>query len=166
MDNALHGSIAIIKSAGKVIGKIKSWRFSEQLNRGDVQGLGTIYSSEVPVLKYKGTLAVSQVAISFKNGVIPNAFRRNLSNIASQALGNKSASVEDQLVLDDTGLVIECYKKVADLIDPTTGLIRPKVTPFIICSPCFLEGTSLDISEASLAGMDQNFTVLNPPVYP
>lgn len=166
MGDVLTGAIAIVKSNGNIIAKLKSWRFSENITRAGVQGMGTIYESEVPVVKYSGTLAVSKITVSFKDGIVPNAFRRNLSVVASQALGSKVASVEDNLVLDDTGVTVECYRKIADVIDPATGFIKPKVVPFIVCTPCFLEGNSLDISEAALSGQDQNFRVLNPPIYP
>lgn len=164
-DKALTGSIAIIKSKGKVIGKLKSWRITENITRGDVQGIGTVYSSEVPVLKYKGSLSCSMVSISYKDGIIPDAIRRGISTIASQALvGN--ASFEDNLVLEDQGLTIECYKKVKDAVDPTTGFIKPKVTPYVIVTSAFIESSGLDISEAAISGTDQSFTFLDPIIYP
>jgi hypothetical protein len=165
MGEALTGSIAIIKSKGKVIGKLKSWRVTENITRGDVQGIGTIYSSEVPVLKYKGSLSCSMVTISYKDGIIPDAIKRGIGTIASQALvGN--ASFEDNLVLEDDGLTIECYKKVKDVVDPQTGFIKPIVKPFVIVHKAFIESSGLDISEAAISGTDQSFSFLDPIVYP
>jgi hypothetical protein len=166
MGEVLTGAIAIIKSNGKVIGKLKSWRASEDITRGDVQGIGTIYSSEVPVLKYKGTLSCSQMSVSYKDGVIPNAIKRGIGTKASQALSSKNASFEDNLVLEDDGLIIECYKKIKDVVDPATGFIKPKVEPYVIISKAFITSSGLDVSEAAISGHDQSFVFLDPIIYP
>lgn len=165
MGEVLTGAIAFIKSKGKVIGKLRSWSINENIQRGDVQGIGTIFSSEVPVTKYTGTLTCSQMTVSYKDGIIPDAIKRNINTIASQALAG-NASFEDNLVLDDTGLTIECYKKIKDVIDPATGHIKPKVEPFVIVTKAFLEGSSLEISEAAISGSNQNFKFLDPIIYP
>lgn len=165
MAEVLHGAIAIIKSGGKVIGKIRNWRFNENFQRIGVQGLGTIFESEAPVTKYTATLSVSKFAVSYKDGVIPNAIRRNISTIKSQALAG-NASFEDNVVLEEEGLTIDCYRKVKDVIDPATGFIKPKVKPEIIVTKAFIESSSLDISENTVSGNDQSFKVLEPPVYP
>lgn len=164
MGEVLTGSIAIIKSGGKVIGKLKSWRASENITRGDVQGIGTVLSSEVPVLKVKGSLSCSQMTISYKDGIIPNAIRRNIPNIASQVFAG-NASIEDNLVLEDQGLTIELYKKVKDVVDPSTGFIKPKAVPFAIVTRAFLETSNLEVSEAAISGMDQTFSFLDPIAY-
>jgi hypothetical protein len=165
MGEVLTGAIAIIKSKGKVIGKLKSWRVTENITRGDVQGVGTIYSSEVPVLKYKGSLSCSSMSVSYKDGIIPDALKRGIGTIASQALiGN--ASFEDNLVLEDDGLTIECYKKVKDVVDPQTGFIKPKVIPYVVVNKAFIESSGLDVSEAAISGTDQSFSFLDPIIYP
>jgi len=165
MGEVLTGSIAIIKSGGKVIGKIKSWNITENIQRGDVQGVGTIFSSEAPALKYGGTLSCNAMTVSYKDGIIPGALKRGISTIGSQALSG-NASYEDNVVLDDTGLTIECYKKIKDVIDHATGNIKPKVTPFVVVNKAFIETSGLEISEAAISGTNQSFKFLDPIIYP
>ncbi len=163
MANVITGAIAIVKSNGKIISKLKSWSFNENIQRGEVVGIGTIYASEAPVLKYSATLSCAAMTVGYKDGIIPNAFKRNISKIQSQVLtGN--VSVEDNLTLEDQGVTIECYLKIKDVID-AQGNIVPKVAPLITVPKCFLEGSSLEISESAISGTNQNFKVLEPPVY-
>lgn len=157
----MTGAIALIKSGGKVIGKMKSIRITENIRRVEVVGLGTILPSEAPVVGWSGQLTCSSMLISFKNGVIPNAIRRNFANAGSQALAGNT-SFEDQLVLDDDGIVVEIYERVTDLIDPVSGKIKPKIIPFVIVRQVLIESDSLDISEGAIAGSDQSFKYLKP----
>ena len=157
----LTGAIALIKSGGKVIGKMKSLRWTENIRRVEVVGIGTILPSEAPVVGWAGQVSCSAMTISFKNGVIPNAIRRNFTNIGSQALAG-NVSFEDQLVLDSDGVVLEIYEKVTDLVDIVTGQIKPKVIPFAIIRQVLIESDSLDISEGAISGSDQTFKYLKP----
>lgn len=155
------GAIALIKSGGKYIGKMKSVRATENIRRVEVVGIGTILPTEAPVVGWAGQLSCSQMTMKFVNGVIPNGIRRKFANAGSQALSGNS-SFEDQLVLDSTGVDVEIYEKVTDVIDVTTGTIKPKVVPFAIVRQCLIESDSLDISEGSISGSDQTFKFLKP----
>lgn len=157
----LTGAIALIKSGGKVIGKMKSVRITENIRRVEVVGIGTILPSEAPVVGWAGQLSCSAMTMSFKKGVIPNAIRRKFENAGSQALAG-NASFEDQLVLDGDGVSVEVYEKVADIIDLATGNIKPKVIPFVVVRQVLIESDSLDISEGAISGSDQTFKYLKP----
>lgn len=155
------GAIALIKSGGKVIGKMKSIRATENIRRVEVVGIGTILPSEAPVVGWSGQLTCSSMTISFKNGVIPNAIRRNFANAGSQSLSG-NVSFEDQLLLDNDGVTVEIYEKVTDVVDSVTGQIKPKIIPFVIIRQVLIESDSLDISEGAIAGSDQTFKYLKP----
>lgn len=156
-----HGAIALIKSGGKYIGKMKSVRAAENFRRVEVVGIGTILPSEAPVTGWAGTLTCSAMTMQFTKGVLPNAIRRNFTNIGSQALAG-NPSFEDNLVLDSDGIDVEIYEKVTDIIDPSTGNIKPKVIPHAIVRKCLIESDSFDISEGAISGSDQSFKFLLP----
>lgn len=155
------GAIALIKSGGRIIGKMKSVRVTENIRRVEVVGIGTILPSEAPVVGWAGQLSCSAMTVSFKNGIIPNAIRRQFDVLGSQALAGNS-SFEDQLVLDSDGITVEVYQKVTDIVDPVTGIIKPKVMPFVIVRQVLIESDSLDISEGAISGTDQTFKYLKP----
>lgn len=155
------GAIALIKSGGKYIGKMKSVRVTENIRRVEVVGIGTILPSEAPVVGWAGQLTCSAMTVSFKNGIIPNAIRRKFTNAGSQALSG-NVSFEDQLVLDNDGVTVEVYEKVTDIIDPVTGEIKPKIIPFVVVRQVLIESDSLDISEGAISGSDQTFKYLKP----
>lgn len=156
-----HGAIALIKSGGRYIGKMKSVRATENFRRVEIVGIGTILPSEAPVTGWAGTVSCSAMTMQFTKGVLPNAVRRNFTNIGSQALAG-NPSFEDNVVLDSDGIDLELYEKVTDVIDPVTGAIKPKVVPHAIIRKVLIESDSLDISEGAVSGHDQSFKFLLP----
>lgn len=160
-NEVMHGAIALIKVNNNVIGKMKNVRVQENVRRQDVIGLGSIFLKESPVVGWTGTLSCSSFAIDLAADGIPNAFKRGFSNIVSQALSGQS-SMEDQLILDSTGVDVYMFKKVEDLIDPVTKIIKPKAIAFCIVRNCLIESDSFDISEGQLSGKDQSFKYLQP----
>lgn len=159
-DPVYHAAIALIKVNGQYVSKMKSINFSENFQRQDVQGIGTIFSSEKPITKFNGTLSASKMSSSYKDGVIPAAIRRVWKNVASQALTG-SESFEDQLVLGDDSITLELYRKVTDVIAPD-GTIKPKVVPYAIIRKFLIESASCNISENAIAGEDISGTFLEP----
>ena len=160
----LTGAIALIRVDGQVIGKMKSVRAQENMRRVPVRGIGTILPSEQPVTEWEGTLSCEFMSVDFKNGGITNAIRRIFPNIASQVL-NGQESFEDQLILDSEGVQVDIFKKITDVINPVTGFIKPKLTPYAIIRKCLIESDSFDISEGAIAGHSQSFKYLLPATY-
>lgn len=158
----LTGAIALIKVNGVVIGKMRSVRVQEQFRRMEVRGLGTILPSEAPVVEWSGTLSCEFMSIDFQTEGITDAVRRAMPNVASQVL-NGGQSFEDQLILDATGVEIDIYKKISDVVD-AKGNITPKLAPYAIVYNCLIESDSFDISEAAIAGHSQSFKYLTPVV--
>lgn len=160
----LTGAVALIKTGGKVIGLMKNVRCTENFRRVPVRGIGTILPSEQAVVEWEGSLSCSFMEVSFKETGITNAIRRTFPNVASQVL-NGNSSFEDQLVLDEDGVQIDIFKKVTDVVDPTTGIIKPKLEPYATVRNALIESDSFDISEGALAGHDQSFKYLTPVTY-
>lgn len=154
------GAIALIKVNGQVVGKMRSVRIQENMQRTEVRGLGTILPDEAPVTTWAGTLTCDQMSITFTEGGIPNAIRRRFNSASSQVL-NGGVSFEDQLVLDDIGVQVDIFKKVSDVID-ANGIIKPKLIPFAVVQRCLIESDSLEVSESGIAGHNQSFKYLDP----
>lgn len=164
-DKVLTGAIAIVKINGDAIGKMRDISINESFSRIDVsKGLGSIYSDEFALAKWSGTLSCSFFEISYKASGLKGAVQRVFgSSIISQiASGNNQENFEDQLVLDDIGVDVEIFKKMTDIIDPNTGLIKPKAVPYATVRGLFIESDNVTISEGNVAGRNQSFRYLYP----
>jgi len=158
------GAVALIKVNGRACGLAKNVRIQEQFSRAQVTGLGTIIAKEVPVTAFSGSLSCDYYLIDFQNDAFPESINRKFNNVASQALTG-GTSFEDQMVLQTIGFDFVVFRRLQDLVDPTTGVITPKVSPICTARNCFIESDSLDISEGSISGRSQSFKYLTPITY-
>lgn len=165
MENVVTGAIALVKVEGLVVGKIRNFRYSEDIRREEVRGLGTIIASEIPVVSWSGRLSCDFFETTFKEGGITNAINRRANAILSQAISG-GYSFEDNLVLNEEGVQIDLFKKVKDVVDPQTKQIRPVLRPFAVLTSCFIEGDGFDLSDGAVGGRNQSFRCLYPIVYP
>lgn len=164
-NQTMHGAIAIVKVDGKAIGKMRNISWSEDFQRQPVKGLGTIFSSEEPVTGFAGQLSCDLMEIDFENGGVPGAINRKFSNVKSQVLTG-GQSFEDQLVLDYNGIQIDIFKKIEDIIDPTTGNVVPKLTPFAVITRALIQTDRFEVSEGSISVRSQSFKYLDAVIYP
>lgn len=149
----LTGALAIVKRNGVPIGKMKDIRLQESIRRVRVGGIGTILPQEQPPVEWTGKLSCSFYEIDFRKSGIPDAIKRKVAN---------KQDFEDQLVLDSEGVQIDIFRKVSDVIDPDTKLIKPKVEPYATVARCLIEGDNVNISEGQVSGRDQSFSYLDP----
>lgn len=159
----MHGAIALVKVNGNVVGKMRSVRWNDDIQRLEVRGLGTIMPDEAAATSWGGTVTCDLMEILFQTGGIPGALRRDFSASKSQVLSG-GLSFEDQLVLDDIGVQLDVFKKVTDVIN-ADGTIKPKLTPFAIISSCFITTDSCEISEGAISGRNQAFKYLSAITY-
>lgn len=153
----LTGALAIIRVNGTPVGRMRNWRMTESMRRAEVMGLGTILTSEAPVTAWTGSISCDFYEINFKDTGIPGAIRRDLQT---------NQEFEDQLTLDSEGVQIDLFKKIADIIDPTTRQIKPKVVPYASIKRALIESDGMDLSEGSLSGHSQSFRYLDPVLLP
>ena len=101
--------------------------------------------------------------MSYASSGVPKAIRRDTNGVAaSQAGGTNDPSFEDQLLLDELGVQVDVFKKITDVIDPNTGLIRPTLIPYAVVSRCFIESDSVDIVDGQVSGRNQSFQYMDP----
>lgn len=166
-ERALTGAIAIIKVKGQAIGKMKNIRINEQFRRVRVpKGLGSIFADEFALVEWSGTIQCSFVEVDYTRSGVKDAIRRIFgSSIYSQiASGNNLENFEDQAVLDIEGVDVEVYKKVIDIIDPSTGQIKPNAIVYASIKGMFIDSDNVTIDEANISGRDQSFQYLYPVV--
>ena len=157
MSTVLTGALGIIRVNGTAIGRVRGIRVNENLTRGDVRGVGTLLTSEAPVLQWAGSITVDFYEVDFRRTGIENAIRRDVQT---------NQEFEDNLLLDCDGVQIDVFKKVEDFIDPNTGLRRPRAIPHAIVRRCLIEADGFDLTEAAISGHNQSFRFLDPIIYP
>jgi hypothetical protein len=167
-EKTLTGSIAIIKVNGQPVGLMRNVRVSESTRRVPVRGLGSIVPKEAPVVEWNGTISCSFFEINYLASGVKDAIRRDVgigNALSTIATGNNQTNFEDNLVLDSVGVQLDIYKKIQDIIDPTSGLIVPKLKAYATIGRCLIESDNVTIDEGNVSGRDQTFVYLDPIVF-
>jgi len=151
------GAIAIIKHQGVAIGRMTSVNANESFTRIDVRGLGTIMPQESCVVQWNGTLTCSFFEIDYKRTGIPTAVFRNVQN---------NTDFENQIVLNYDGVQVDIYKRIQDVIDPVTKIVRPFELPYATIRRALIDSDSFNVSEGQVAGRNQSFRYLDPIILP
>lgn len=165
--NVITGALAIIKSNGVAIGKMRDIRVNENFRRVRVpKGLGSIFADEFALVEWAGSVSCSFFEISYGKSGLTDALKRAIfgaSEIFSQiGGGTNTPNFEDQAVLDDVGLSLDIYKKIQGTV--VGGIITPDAPVYATLSGMFIEADNVNISEANIAGRDQTFQYLRPVV--
>ena len=156
-DKVYTAPLAIVKVGGIAIGKMKTIQVNENIQRGTVQGLGELTPSELPALVWAGTLSCGFYNVTWMKSSLPNAITRNVNTLKEFV---------DSLLLQEEGVMVELYKKVAAPGAPTIGNIPSVLKLYCTVSGLFLEGDNFDISEGSVSGKNQSFRYLDPVIFP
>lgn len=158
-NKVMTAPLAIVKVNGVAVGKMKNIRVTENIQRGNVQGLGNLTNEELPALKFTGSLNAGFYSITFNNQdqLIKNALLRNVNNVQEFV---------DTVLLQENGIQIDIMKKVKDYQDPNTGIIYPQLELFASVRSCFATKESFDISEGQISGRDVDFEYLTPILFP
>lgn len=157
IERAMHGALAIIRKNGTAIGRMRNVRWTESFRREEVKGIGTILTSEAPVTAHSGTLTCDFYEVDFSKTGIPDALRRDVQT---------NQEFEDNMLLNYDGVTLDIFKKVEDVIDPTTLQRKAKAQPYAIIRRLLIEGESGDISEGAISNHNQSFKYLDPVIYP
>jgi hypothetical protein len=157
----MTSALAVIKIAGEPVGRMRSIRVTESFRRGDVRGLGEVISQEKPVIGWDGSLTCSFYTIDLKR----------LGTVASKKWGFNRQTGDllkfvNTFILNEVGIDIYIYKKFADSVDPTTGLVTAVGDgDFAVIEKAFPNNQSFDISEGAISGTDATFDYLHPILF-
>lgn len=147
--------LAIIKSNGKAIGKMKNITITETYRRGRVQGLGELTASEVPPLEFNGVMNCEFFMINLKKTGVPGALNREVPSLETFI---------NNVLLQEEGIDVTIFKKVKDTVD-ANGMIVPELQEFATISSGFIDRQSFNIADGNITGTNQDFTYLNPILF-
>ncbi len=160
-DKVLTGAIAVIKSGGFIIGKMKGVNYQEQLRRAEVVGLGSLLPSELPVVAWSANLTCEFMLLKASQGLSSTAINRSFKAVRSLAQVGLP-SYEDNLVLEccKKPVSIEVFKKICDqYID---GKVVPKYELLFTISEVYIESDSLGVQEGGIGSKNQSYKCLTP----
>ncbi len=141
---------------GQPVGYMRNIRFSENINRADVQGLGEATSVELPPVKIQCSLNAGFFFIDFETDVMKKILNR-VTDV------NKFIN---SVVIGDIPMQIAIYKKTIE-IDPTTKLqtqYDPTGKKIVLIEEFFIESQDFDLSEGGVAGTNISGRYLKPVV--
>lgn len=155
-ERVMTAPLAIIKSNGVAIGKMKSLRCTETIRRQKVTGLGRLTPSEYAPTDWEGNLNCGAYLISLKKSIIPGAILRRVQTVQEW---------EDTLVLSTDGVQVDIMRKVLEST-AANGVKKPKIETFVSIKGAFANRESFDISEGQLGGRDADFNYSTPFLFP
>jgi hypothetical protein len=155
-EQVLTGALAIVSVRGVKIGKMKNITVTENLGRGRVNGLGTIYTVEAPVLSHQGSFTCEFYMIDWEKAKFQGSQRRDAQT---------KQEYEDYLVLQEEGFQLDIFKKISQGVDDR-GFPIVGAKPLAVLTGCFSENESFNITEGQVSGHNQSFIYLNPVLYP
>lgn len=148
---------AYILIDGSPVGYIRNVKFSENINRADVQGLGSLTSIELPPTKIQCSFNAGFFFIDFTTDLmkkILNRFTDRDTFLNSVALG-------------DFPMQIAIYKKTIQTQDASTKLvtkINKDGQKIAFIDEFYIESQDFDLSEGGVAGTNISGRYLNPVV--
>lgn len=158
---AVTAALAVIKVNGVTIGKMKTVRITESIQRGRVKGIGKLSADEVPATDWTGTLSCDSYLINFKDSVIPGLINRNVQSVEE---------FQDYILLQEDGIQVDLLKKVKDTsVSPNPGRdgkIKKKYEVLVSIKRLFINREGMDISEGQIAGKNMEAEYLDPVIFP
>jgi len=155
-NEVVTGAIALVRVKGQVIGKMRDISVTEDLQRADVRGLGTIFSQEKPVVAHSGSVSCTYYFIDWETARAKGSVRRDVQT---------ANEYEDYLTLQEEGIQLDIFRKITDVIDER-GIPRPKLKPIAIIKGVYSNNESLSISEGQVATHNQSFVFTEPVIFP
>lgn len=146
---------AFIKIDNEVAGYVRNLTFSENVQRANVQGLGSLTLQEAPAVLYTCQWSVSQYFISFETPIM----KKLLVKFGS------IAEIKNSIVLGDISFDLTIYCKTIQSEDASTKLVTEVDNTgqtIARLQNCMLNTQSFQISEAGLAGTDVSGIYLEP----
>ena len=146
---------AFIKIDNEVAGYVRNLTFSENVQRANVQGLGSLTYQEAPPVVYTCQWSVSQYFISFNTPIM----KKMLKKFGS------IAEIKNSLVLGDIAFDITVYAKTVSSEDASTKLVTEGDNTgetIARLQGCLLNTQSFSVQEAGLAGTDISGIYLEP----
>jgi len=148
---------AIIKVNGVAIGIFRSIRTTENIQRGDVRGVGNFTSQELPALGVTCTFNADMYMIDLRNSTIPGLDPRNVSSIETYA---------NSLLFGGRPVDLYIYKKEAVVQQGQAIVDEVTEGEFAVIRDLHLESSGFDITEGQITGRNMSGRYLTPIILP
>lgn len=149
--------LAAIEINGVRVGLIKNLNFSENIQRGEVQGLGELNLQQVPAISMRCTFSASSYLINLKKlGTVKDPFW------PVDATDYKSLS--NTLLLGEKPVSIHIYRKTAGAVDTVSGIVTSEGSyeRVAVVQDCYLDSKTWNIAEGQIGGKDITGRYLTP----
>lgn len=146
---------AFIKINNQVAGFVRNLTFSENIQRANVQGLGSLTLQEAPAVSYTCQWSVGQYFISFNTPV----FKEMLKKFGT------IEQIKNSLVLGDIAFDITVYSKTATSTDGNSKLVTEVDNTgqtIARLQGCLLNTQNFEISEGGISGYNVSGIYLEP----
>lgn len=146
---------AFIKIDNQVAGYVRNLTFSENVQRANVQGLGSLTYQEAPPVVYTCNWQVDQYFISFDTPVMKKMLKKF----------GTIAEIKNSLVFGDIAFDITVYSKTVQSEDQQTKLVTEVDNTgqtIARLQGCLLNSQSFQLSEAGIAGVNIQGIYLEP----
>lgn len=141
----LTAARAIIKVNGKAIGRLQSFRVTENITRASVTGIGSLTRKEVPATLVVGSWSARFYTVDFgKITDFPGIENRNVQS---------TEQYKNTLTLAEIPVDIYIYKK--DNPTLTGGVVTAtNDTVFVVIRNCYINSRGFDLTEGQVSGTD------------
>lgn len=146
---------AFIKIDNEIAGYVRNLTFSENIQRVNVQGLGSLIYKEVPPVAYSCQFTIDQWFLDFKQPVMEKLMHR---------MGSVQQII-DTLVMGELTFQLVMYRKTLVSKDSTTQMVtQTDPTGETVCQlgPCYVNNQQFSIQEQGVAGFNISGIYLNP----
>lgn len=146
---------AYIMIENQPAGYIRNLTFTENIQRAEVRGLGSLYSQEVPAVSAANTFNVDMFFIDFRQPVIKKMINR---------LGGAQALM-NTLSIGELPISINIYKKEIKSQDSNSKLITEvdkTGTEIAILRDCYIDSQNWTLAEAGIASLGTAGRYLSP----
>ena len=146
---------AFVKINNQVAGFVRNLTFSENIQRANVQGLGSLTLQEAPAVSYTCQWSVGQYFISFNTPV----FKEMLKKFGT------IEQIKNSLVLGDIAFDITVYAKTVSNKDENSKLVTEVDNTgqtIARLQGCLLNTQNFEISEGGISGYNVSGIYLEP----
>ena len=150
---------AYITIDDKPAGFIKSISFTENIQRADIAGLGSLTNQEVPAVKQTNQFTIGEFFIDFQQASTKALLNR---------LGGAQALL-NSLALGEFSFSIVIYSKTVVATDINSRLVTEIAKDgktIAVLRDCFVDSQSFELSEAGVAGFNTSGRYLTPVSFP
>ena len=155
MNKTFTAPMAYITIEGEKAGYIRNISFTENIQRQDIRGLGSLYAQEVPPVSAANTFSVDMFFLDFETPVMKKLINR---------YGGKTALI-NTLSLGDLPMSINIYKRLIQSQDPSTRLVTavdPAGKEIAILRDCFLDSQNWTMAEGGVSSSTASGRYLTP----